>query len=122
MKSETIKAIFTNVLFVIGVILLIFGFSRGLLTGVKLVIFDTYPLDMYQETRCELEMAPLPIEKTDGTTEPVTEAERSQRLQQCKESLEFQRKIKLTEDIVTSITTLISGGFLIYFFRRFILK
>ena len=55
MKAESIKAIFTNLLFVIGVILLIFGFIQGALTASRLVVFEQYPLNSYEETRCELE-------------------------------------------------------------------
>ena len=38
--NNLIKAIFTNLLYVIGIILIIFGFVRGTITGTYLVIFD----------------------------------------------------------------------------------
>ena len=108
MKTENIKAIFTNLLFVIGVILIIFGFVNGVSTLTKSFIFEKYPLDTYEETKCESEFA---MQATsvgpDGKALPPQESPeaRKDRLNKCKESLEMARKVKQTEDIVSSITT-----------------
>lgn len=110
MKTQTIKAIFTNLLFVIGVVLLIVGASRGTLTLVRLAVFTDYPLDYYAETRCI--MAPAPIAE-NGEVMPKNDIN-------CMESLDFERKIKLTDDIVNSVTMIISGLALTLGFRRFI--
>ncbi len=109
MKRETVKAIFTNLLFVIGVILVIVGASRGILTVVRLVVFDSYPLDYYAETRCTL----LPARPDGGEVMPIIDGN-------CEESLEHERKIKLTDDIVNSVTMLLSGLALTLSFKRFI--
>ncbi len=121
MKAETIKAIFTNLLFVIGVMLLIFGFIQGTQTAVRLATFDQYPLNPYEETRCENEFPAMrPI--MDPTQPQFTDEQQTERRQKCEASLTYQRKVKQTEDIVVSITTLAAGGVLVWSFRRFIFK
>ena len=119
MKPETIKGIFTNLLFVIGVILMITGFIQGTRTVVKLAVFENYPLETWEETKCEqypYVAAPVDSEKT-------TPAEVNPRVKEdCKAQLATERKVKMTEDIVASISFLVSGATLVYFFRRFILK
>ena len=122
MKPETIKAIFTNLLFVIGVILLIVGFVQGTRTAVKLLTFDQYPLDSYEETKCDQPpYAVIPVE--GGKTAPVTDdATARQTKADCVVQLNHQRKVRQTEDIVGALTMLVSGGTLIFFFRKYILK
>lgn len=121
MKSETVKAIFTNLLFVIGVILIIFGLFRGTLTLTRIIVFENYPLQPYEETRCELE--PLPATIVDGGKEtPLSEKELKDRSEKCKANLEYLRKVKKTEDIVTSAISLIAGAALVFSFRKFIFK
>jgi hypothetical protein len=112
MKTETIKAIFTNLLFVIGVVLLIVGASRGVLTVARLAVFDEYPLDYYAESRCNITPA---YPEDEGEVMPKTNTD-------CDDNLDYERKIKLTEDIVNSITLIISGATLVFAFKRFILK
>src|SRR3990167_7920317 len=51
MKTTIIKAIFTNLLFVIGVILMVIGFIRGTTTAVNSIVFEKYPLEQYEKTR-----------------------------------------------------------------------
>lgn len=121
MKAETIKAIFTNVLFVIGVVLMIFGFTRGSLTVVRLLTFDKYPLESYEETRCELEFQnrfPMP----EGSTAVISDEEKQKSLQKCQSVVEHDRQVRKVEDIVTSVSTFISGVSLAFVFKRFILK
>jgi len=110
MKSQTVKAIFTNLLFVIGVVLLIVGFSRGILTVTRLLTFEKYPLDYYAQTRCDI--SPMTPE-TNGEIMPKVDTN-------CDEALEYERKIKLTDDIVNSSTMLVAGFVLTLSFRRFI--
>ena len=121
MKPETIKAIFTNLLFVIGVILVIVGFIQGTRTLVNSLTFDQYPLDSWAETKCDqypYVPAPADMPKTDLPAQPNAEQMR----ENCKTQLEYERKVKKTEDVVASISFMIAGGTLIFFFRRFILK
>ncbi len=120
MKSETIKAIFTNLLFVIGVIFVIFGFIQGTLTAVRLITFDQYPLQSYEETRCE---APFfsAVAPMEGQTPPSAVDIQAQQ-ERCRITLDRDRRVKKTEDLVTAITTLVSGAVLVYSFRRFIFK
>lgn len=122
MKSDTIKAIFTNILFVIGVILIIIGFTQGTLTITRMFVFDKYPLNSYEETRCEFESGMSKPVIQDENATPLSDAEIKDRKEKCLVSLEYQRKVKKTEDIVGSITMLISGIALVYVFRRFISK
>ena len=104
MKTDLIKAIFTNLLFVIGVILVIFGFVNGVSTITKSIVFEKYPINTYDETRCESEYVNQPAPAgPDGKTAPVTQestADRKERLKKCTESVELSRKVKQTEDIV----------------------
>jgi len=118
MKPETIKAIFTNLLFVIGVILLIWGISKAALTGARLVTFDKYPLAGYEETRCEYASRPVIEEKNVNVSPDMLTAQRAS----CEESVERNRKTRQVEDIVQSIVLPLSGLALVYFFRRYILK
>lgn len=121
MKTEKIKAIFTNLLFVIGIILVIVGFIRGTLTVTQIIVFDKYPINSYEETRCDQGIVPVEESKRGGTS-AMTKQEIKEQKDKCINSIEQGRKVKMTEDIVTSITTLLSGSALIYFFKRFIFK
>jgi hypothetical protein len=112
MKATSIKAVFTNLLFVLGVILIILGASRGTSILVRLVAFEKYPLGYYPEARCRL--APAPISE-NGEVMPKVDIN-------CEESLELERKIKLTDDVVNSVTFLVAGIVLALGFRRFIFE
>jgi hypothetical protein len=122
MKPETIKAIFTNLLFVIGVILLIVGFVQGTRTAVKLITFNEYPLDSYEETKCDQPPYAVPAVVDGGKTAPIIDEATRQTKADCKLELNHERKVRETEDIVGAITMLVSGGTLIFFFRKYILK
>lgn len=120
MKTETIKAIFTNLLFVIGVILVIVGASRGVLTTTRIVVFEKYPLNAYEETRCEVDSAYPRL--VPGESEPVNNDESKTIKENCLSILEHERKVRLTDDIVNSITLIVSGAVLVMAFRKFIFK
>lgn len=119
--NNLIKAIFTNVLFVIGVILIIFGFVRGAITLTYISMFDKYPLDQYQETMCDTNYAtrPLANDKSEVTF-GMNETEAKDAKVRCEKQTERQRNINKATDVASAITTLISGAVLVYFFRRFI--
>lgn len=122
MKTDIIKAIFTNVLFVIGVIFLIAGFIIGTQTVTRSVLFENYPLNSYDENRCEFEQPfPTIIEKGDEVQSESPE-EIENRKQKCLAGLAHDRKVKQTEDIVGSVTSLVAGAALVFSFRRFIFK
>jgi len=112
MKTETIRAIFTNILFVVGVVLSIIGFIQGALTVTRTVVFDKYPLQSFEESRCYYENRPeLAQSKTPDST---------QKEKECLQQLDYERNVRQTEDIVRSLSFMASGFVLIYFFRRFI--
>ncbi len=122
MKSETIKMIFTNILFVVGVALLIVGFTKGVLTASRIVVFDKYPLQSYEETKCEMELArPIAVSKDENVAQ-LSDEELKSRMEKCQASLEQQRNVQKTEDIVTSVSFLAAGLVLALIFKRFILK
>lgn len=102
MKPEVIKALFTNILFVVGVIVLIIGFFKGSNTLAKSLFFEQYPLESWEESRCEME----PIGQT--------------KISECNKSTQTMRITKKVEDSVSSISLLVSGAVLVYFFRGFI--
>lgn len=118
MKPETIKAIFTNLLFVIGVILLIWGIAKATSTGAKLLSFSEYPLQGYEESRCDYIASPAATEKTT----PVQTEETTIQHKQCLDSIEKQRALQKVDDIVQSVVLPLSGLTLVYFFRKYILK
>ncbi len=118
MKPETIKAIFTNLLFVIGVILLIWGIAKATSTGAKLLSFDEYPLQGYEESRCDYISNPVAGDKTT----PVQLEEITKQHNQCMDSIEKQRALQKVDDIVQSVVLPLSGITLVYFFRKYILK
>jgi len=118
MKTQTIKAIFTNLLFVIGVILLVIGFIRGTSTAVKMVVFEKYPLQNHEETRCELgQTRAMPLEEKPIEVDEATKEENKEK---CLNDLEHARKVKQVEDVTASISLLISGFVLTFIFKRFI--
>lgn len=123
MKAETIKAIFTNLLFVIGVIFIIYGFIQGALTTVRLFTFEKYPLQTYEETRCDNSYPAIAMPYSpDASPPPPTDQDFLDQKAKCQESLNYERNVKKTEDIVVSITTLVAGTVLVLSFRRFIFK
>lgn len=122
MHTDLIKATFTNLLFVIGVILLIVGFAQGTNTAVKSIAFEKYPLRAYDETRCETEFM-YPTYPADAVSEKDIQVEQEQkekRLQSCLKSIENQRNTKQVEDAVGSFTLFISGSVLVFIFKGFI--
>lgn len=119
MKPEIIKAIFTNLLFVIGVVLLIFGFIRGSLTVVRLFTFDKYPLASYEEMRCDNQFGGV-MYQPDGKEVVVDKAQQEEQKAKCEENLNYSRKVAQVEHIVTAITTLVAGSVLVLSFKRFI--
>lgn len=116
MKQETIKAIFTNLLFVIGVILTIFGFAGAVSTASKVIFFDQYPLSSYEEQQCEM-ISQRPQTPDDSETSLDAETQDRQRII-CEERVDHARRVRLVDDISRTIVLLISGAVLIYFFRR----
>lgn len=102
MKPEIIKALFTNLLFVVGVVVLIIGFFKGSNTLAKSVFFEQYPLESWEESRCEME--------------PVGQG----RITECYKSVQTMRVTKKVEDSVSSVSLLVSGAVLVYFFKGFI--
>jgi hypothetical protein len=111
MNIKTIKTIFTNTLFVIGVIVTIIGFVNSTRTIANIVVFEKYPLG-YEETRCQ-DMAMVPkIE--------IQQEQNEQQYQNCVAQLENTRKQRQVTDITTSFSTLISGLAVALIFRKFI--
>ena len=121
MKTETIKATFTNLLFVVGVGLLIYGFISGSRTASRLLAFETYPLHQYEETQCDYLVGPRPI-PVEGAESMATDQDMEKQKEKCEAALEQSRRVRKTEDIVTSLSTLIAGAVLVFSFRKFIFK
>ena len=119
-KGETIKAIFTNLLFLIGVILIVIGFIRSTSTVVKFIVFDKYPLNSYEESRCDFNNPNYPKPAVvEGESTPV-DTRTDEQIEECKAALEQDRKLRMVEDVTTSISFLISGIAISAIFRRFI--
>jgi hypothetical protein len=121
MKPEIIKSIFTNLLFVIGVVLMVVGFIKGTATVANSIVFDQYPLDEWQETRCTIDMsyqdpALLPADVTPTETKESFE----QRKDECKQALDATRRTKQVSDITYSFSFFVSGCALALGFKRFI--
>lgn len=120
-KADTIKAIFTNLLFLIGVILIVIGFIQSVSITAKLIVFESYPLNSYEENRCNnlTNTRPAPVlEKTATDSAQPTKEE----IQQCKVDLEQDRKLRMVEDVTRAIGFLTSGIVISAIFRRFIFK
>ena len=120
MRPETIKTIFTNLIFVIGVILLVFGFSRGALAVGRIIAFEKYPLPSHQEGRCEAQFRPAAAPLAEGGGTPVEETEEYR--ERCLRENEQMREVRRFEDLINSISLLLAGGVLTYFFRGFIFE
>jgi hypothetical protein len=120
-KTDLIKVVFTNLLFVLGVIMLLVGFITGTSTVAKLAFFERYPLNSYEETRCD---APYftPAMPVDGASmdKKVELLNPEQQQADCKEKLEYDRRVRKTEDVVSAISFLAAGAMLTYIFKRFI--
>ena len=115
MRTTTIKAIFTNLLFVIGVILMVIGFTNGVSTFVRTVMFDEYPLQRYEEIECETKTVQRALSPEDVTA-PVSVGD----TQKCFDRLEQSRKVNQVEDITNSISFFVAGSVLAFAFKRFI--
>ena len=112
-KTKPIIALFLNLLFALGVIILIFGFINSLRFGAYTIVFDDYPLNQYEED-CAYLRGPIEI-SPDG--KPVN-PEASEKLEQdCEQKITRRRQIKQVNDLTTSLGLLISGLFLIYLFN-----
>jgi len=119
MKVENIKAIFTNILFVIGIILMVYGFIQGSLTVVRSMVFDKYPLQSYEERSCEYENNYVD-KPEEGKEEAISPEEKMERERVCEEKLDYSRKVVQTEHIVGSLSSFVAGLALIVVFKRFI--
>ncbi len=130
MKVEIIKSIFTNLLFAIGVILAVIGFTSGTTVVVRSLVFDEYPLRNYEETRCDTgSMAkPMPLGEREAVLvaedvakqkiqyadlDEETLAKKKEAIQEakdsCENSIKHSRKVKQVEDITNSISLLVAG-------------
>jgi hypothetical protein len=125
-KTPIVKAIFTNLLFVIGVILMVVGFVRGTSTFSKLAFFEIYPLPGYEESRCEFGYYMEPaVVKEDGTTAEQTaeaKAEQEKQKERCKQELERTRTVQKVEDVVSSVSFFVAGLALTIVFKQFIFQ
>ena len=93
------------------------GFTQGTAVVVKSLVFDNYPLDNYEETKCNLGMPTreVPLEKNE--IEPISEEDRKDKQDVCISGLEHARKVKQVEDITNSISLLIAGLVLAKIFK-----
>lgn len=112
--SSVVKTIFVNLLFLIGVILIVIGFIGGTSTVVKLAVFDKYPLESYEETRCEI--AARPVMPEEAMPKDMQTSEK------CLERLEDDRKLKLVEDVTNAVSFSVAGIFLAMMFKGFIFE
>jgi len=115
LAPQTIKVIFTNLLFVIGVIITVIGFVHSTSTVAKLILFEQYPLG-YEED-CRTLTRPIAVEEK---TPIISKEEQQHQEESCRSRLELQRQERKVSDITTSISTFIAGGVIILTFRRFI--
>jgi hypothetical protein len=121
MKTEVIKAIFTNLLFVIGVILMVIGFIRGVATTVNSIVFEEYPLDEYQETRCSVEIIPPVVDAKYEIASPEhSEQDLKTRQQKCEQAITKARRTTQVNDITYSFGFFTSGLFICLAFKKFI--
>jgi len=121
MKPEIIKSIFTNLLFVIGVVLMVVGFIRGTATIANSIVFDQYPLDEWQETRCSIDMNYQDPALLPSDTSPTeTKGSFEQRKVECQQALDTTRRTKQVNDITYSFGFFVSGIALALCFKRFI--
>lgn len=125
MKVENLKVLFNNILFVIGVILLIIGFGTGTNVVLKSVMFDQYPLQVWDEGRCDDPYMYGPVAFDRASSEESNAQSEEQKAKQwredCMASLGRQRTTKQVEDIATASTLLISGAILTIVFRRYLI-
>jgi hypothetical protein len=126
-KTYTVKAIFTNLLFVVGIILMVVGFVSGTSTLAKLAFFEVYPLQSYEESRCDAPYYPVEptMIKTDGTVASESaeaKAEREKQIDRCKAEVERGRSVKKVEDVVFSISFFVAGTALALVFKQFIFQ
>lgn len=112
-ETKKIAAVFTNVLFVVGVVLMVVGFIGRVSTVAKLVVFDGYPLP-YGEDRCAYP-EPMPV-RVEGEVNPVEKTQ--EQTARCMMALERERQTRKVEDITRSIGFLVAGGVIVYSFRK----
>lgn len=119
MKPETIKAISTNILFALGVILVVIGFIRGSSAVVNSLAFNEYPLDEWQESRC-MEVgafqSPLLLEKDQTAFLEAKEHFEQQKIE-CEKTLERVRRTKQVTDFTYSFGFFASGIVLAVLFK-----
>lgn len=120
MRVETIKAIFTNLLFVIGIVLLIVGSGVAVSTVVKLVVFDEYPLPFYEEQQCDLSYLRPVVEKESGDVS--SDEKLAEDKLNCEQRLTQSRKLRLVENVSQAVVLLVSGFLLTVSFKRFIFE
>jgi len=96
---------------------MVMGFTRGVSTVVKTVVFDKYPLDSHEEIRCETEV-PQRVISPEGDVIPKEKSEEDK--QKCFDRLEQSRKVGQVEDVTNSISFFVAGAALAFTFKRFI--
>lgn len=105
-NTKSITAIFVNFLFALGVILTVVGFIQILQFTAYSLLFDQYPLSMYEEDcTTRLEVKPLLL----GAEQAASPADEITQLKDCEARIVRQRKFKQVEDLTKSIGLLISG-------------
>lgn len=119
MTSDKIKSIFSNFLFTVGVLMVVFGFIFGTHTAVKVLFFDTYPLDIWQEQQCDSGMLVRP---QDPNAEEINEELYDKEQERCETRLNRLRDIRKATDLATSLATLFAGTGLAFIFRKSFFK
>jgi hypothetical protein len=109
---KSIILVFGNLLFLIGVILLVVGFVRGLQTAAFSLFLDKYPLQSYEEN-CALAYG-RPI---DNNYKGPSDQELQDEKKDCESRIERSRKVKQIGDISGSIGLIISGVVLAILFN-----
>lgn len=119
-NTPFIKAIFTNLLFVVGIALMVIGFVRGASTISKIAFFDQYPLPSYEESRCEFGYYPDPMLTSEAAEEQKKQMDEQKR--KCQADVERGRSVQKVEDVTFSVSSFVAGIALALIFKQFIFQ
>lgn len=116
-STQTITTFFMNLLFAIGVILMIAGFVFGFKTLSYTLFLDEYPLEPYEQD-CWQYSRPVMVDSPQLNQDATPPAQLSENPDpQCLSQITARRKVKQIENLTNSLGLFVAGIIVVLFFN-----
>lgn len=115
-RIRLVKAVYSYVMLVVGIIMLSIGVVRGVNTLANLIFLDEYPYSG-EEYMCDYTYMRDPASEIKYTEAEITESE-----EDCAERGEIARQKAKVQDVSVSLAMTLLGNGIIYFHSKMVKK